>query len=101
MEVPISSFHTSMSTILDSSGGVYLCGGKISLYPRSSKCIRITIDKILDYDGMGSTDYLITQTFGGGSGLKAAGPFPGLYLNAKAFTSESQNEGGIYNDRMC
>ena len=98
-EIPINSQHTSMSTILDSSGIIYLCGGKISLYDKSSTCIGIQIER--NNDENNSLRYLISETYSGGNGIKSSGFFPNLYLNAKGFISESQNEGGIYNDRLC
>eukprot|EP01084_Bolivina_argentea_P067476 122871_1 len=98
-EISIPNEHTSMSTIIDAFGNTYLCGGKVSLFDKSNKCIGIYVDKIVN--NFGETNYSIVKTFSGGNGLKSAGPFPGLFFNAKSFTSESQNEGGIYNDRMC
>eukprot|EP01084_Bolivina_argentea_P278101 474972_1 len=93
-EVALSSEHTSMSTIIDSSGDIYLCGGKTSLYSKSSKCIRITVEKLLN-------NYLITQTFSGGNGIQSSGEYEGLYFKVKSFTCSTQNEGGIYNNRLC
>ena len=95
-EISISSPHTSMSILSDSYDNIYLCGGKISLYGKSSECVRISITKESSLNS-----FEIEQTYSGGNGLKASGPFPGLYLNAKSFISETQNEGGIYEDRMC
>ena len=86
-----------MTTMIDSYGHIYLCGGKVSLSGKSNKCIRIEAYK----SSSSYISYIIDETYSGGSGIKSSGPFPGLYLKANSFISESQNEGGIYNDRMC
>merc|ERR1719361_212371 len=95
-QIALSGQHTSMTTILDSNGDVYLCGGKVSLYSKSSKCIRIEVTNLIT-----SNELDITLRSVASSNLKNSGPFPGIYFNAKAFTAETQNEGGIYGDRMC
>ena len=95
-QVALSGEHTSMSTLLDSEGGVYLCGGKVSLYSKSSKCIRIEVTQLTTSNRL---EYEIESA--ASKNIKAAGPFPGIYFNAKAFSAETQNEGGIHEDRMC
>jgi len=98
IEVSLDAQHTSMSTIVHSeSGNIYLCGGKVSLYDKSSKCVAIHIER----SSSSSSNYAISTRYSGGNGLRLTGPFPGVYLSAKAFLSETQNEGGIYTDRMC
>ena len=98
-EVAVSDPFASMTTAVDEYGNVYLCGGKVSIREKSKKCVRINVDRSVDAEGFAT--YSITKSNSGGTRLKVSGPWPGLYLEAARFTSESQNEGGIYGNRLC